>query len=113
MNQSDFAKSHGVSRKTVTVWKDRGWLVFKGDELDVEASNENLRKYRREVVTQPPQKNKVTDLGNIRATNSKVKKIVVWKVCSTWAHLHGSMTYPAGYGITKRNTFCGFVFSSF
>jgi phage terminase Nu1 subunit (DNA packaging protein) len=56
MKQSEFAALHGVSRKTVTTWKQRGWLVFDGDQVDVEASNEMLRKYRRdagEVVTQP------------------------------------------------------------
>ncbi|PRG51124.1 hypothetical protein C6T62_00135, partial [Burkholderia multivorans] len=55
MKQSEFAALHGVSRKTVTTWKKRGWLVFSGDEVDVEASNALLKKYRRdgaETVTQ-------------------------------------------------------------
>jgi phage terminase Nu1 subunit (DNA packaging protein) len=55
MKQSEFAALHGVSRKTVTKWKERGWLVFAGDEVDVEASNAKLKKYRRdgaETVTQ-------------------------------------------------------------
>jgi phage terminase Nu1 subunit (DNA packaging protein) len=50
MNQSEFATLHGVSRKTVTKWKERGWLVFAGDEVDVDASNANLKKYRRDGV---------------------------------------------------------------
>lgn len=65
MNQSAFAELHSVSRKTVTKWKERGWLVFAGDEIDVEASNANLRRYRRDgapavtqSVTQPPKGNK-------------------------------------------------------
>ncbi|WP_321865709.1 hypothetical protein [Paraburkholderia tropica] len=56
MNQSEFAALHGVSRKTVTKWKERGWLVFAGDELDVDGSNELLKKYRRDgapAVTSP------------------------------------------------------------
>ncbi|RAS35874.1 hypothetical protein [Paraburkholderia bryophila] len=56
MNQSAFAELHGVSRKTVTKWKERGWLVFAGDDIDVDASNANLKKYRRDgtpTVTQP------------------------------------------------------------
>jgi phage terminase Nu1 subunit (DNA packaging protein) len=56
MNQSEFAALHDVSRKTVTKWKERGWLVFAGDEVDVAASNANLKKYRRDGlgdVTQP------------------------------------------------------------
>lgn len=51
MKQSEFAALHGVSRKTVTQWKSRGWLVMQGDRVDVEASNARLKKYRREGVT--------------------------------------------------------------
>ena len=47
MNQSDFAKLHGVSRKTVTTWKARGWLVLAGDDIDVEASNANIERFRK------------------------------------------------------------------
>ncbi|MDR5784077.1 hypothetical protein QCE63_32165 [Caballeronia sp. LZ065] len=56
MNQSEFAALHDVSRKTVTKWKERGWLVFAGDEVDVDASNALLKRYRRDgtpAVTQP------------------------------------------------------------
>jgi 4-hydroxy-3-methylbut-2-enyl diphosphate reductase IspH len=61
MNQSEFATLHGVSRKTVTKWKERGWLVFAGSVLDVEASNALIGKYRRDgidVVTQAEEGNK-------------------------------------------------------
>lgn len=65
MKQSEFAVLHGVSRKTVTKWKERGWLVFAGDEVDVDASNALLKKYRRDgvpavtqAVTQEAQGNK-------------------------------------------------------
>ncbi|HIC7208557.1 hypothetical protein [Burkholderia stabilis] len=60
MNQSEFAALHNVSRKTVTKWKERGWLVFAGDEVDVEASNARLKRYRSagiESVTQAAQGN--------------------------------------------------------
>jgi hypothetical protein len=43
MNQSDFAKLHNVSRKTVTMWKSRGWLIMSGDDIDVAASNAQLK----------------------------------------------------------------------
>ncbi|TCF99602.1 hypothetical protein BZM27_54890, partial [Paraburkholderia steynii] len=59
MNQSEYAALHGVSRKTVTKWKERGWLVFAGDALDVKASNANLTRYRSggaPGVTQPATK---------------------------------------------------------
>lgn len=49
MNQSDFAKLHGVSRKTVTMWKSRGWLIMSGDDIDVGASNAQLEKYRKTI----------------------------------------------------------------
>ncbi|MGN6589285.1 MAG: hypothetical protein ACTHKE_03235 [Sphingomicrobium sp.] len=65
MNQSEFAALHGVSRKTVTKWKERGWLVFAGDDVDVEQSNKLLKRYRRDgvptvtqSVTQKPKGNK-------------------------------------------------------
>jgi len=67
MNQSEFAALHGVSRKTVTKWKERGWLVFEGSSLDVDASNVLIAKYRRDgsdVVTQE-------DLGNSSAAPAK------------------------------------------
>ncbi|WP_175829707.1 hypothetical protein [Burkholderia cepacia] len=60
MKQSEFAALHSVSRKTVTKWKERGWLVFAGDEVDVDASNALLKKYRRDgaqPVTQTPEGN--------------------------------------------------------
>ncbi|MGR2678714.1 hypothetical protein [Chromobacterium haemolyticum] len=46
VKQSEFAEMHGVSRKTVTTWKQRGWLVFVGELVDVDASNALLKKYR-------------------------------------------------------------------
>jgi len=61
LKQAGFATLHGVSRKTVTKWKERGWLVFHDDLVDVEASNALLKKYRTEapeVVTQPQAGNK-------------------------------------------------------
>lgn len=60
MKQSEFAALHGVSRKTVTKWKERGWLVFAGDQVDAEASNALVKKYRvagADSVTQAAQGN--------------------------------------------------------
>ncbi|NYH21398.1 hypothetical protein [Paraburkholderia bryophila] len=50
MNQSQYAGRHSVSPKTVTKWKERGWLVFAGDEVDVEASDANIKRYRTKGV---------------------------------------------------------------
>lgn len=63
MNQSDFAKLHGVSRKTVTTWKARGWLVLAGDDIDVEASNANIERFRK-TVTRPEKKPAGNKQGN-------------------------------------------------
>ncbi|GKV88194.1 MULTISPECIES: hypothetical protein [Pectobacterium] len=56
MNQSDFARLHGVSRKTVTMWKSRGWLIMSGDDIDVDASNAQLEKYRKTINRQTKEK---------------------------------------------------------
>jgi hypothetical protein len=64
MKQSEFAALHGVSRKTVTMWKERGWLVFAGDELDVDASNALVKKYRRDGVKAVTQKEEGNSQGN-------------------------------------------------
>ncbi|REF27623.1 hypothetical protein BDD26_2431 [Xenorhabdus cabanillasii] len=63
MNQSEFAKLHGVSRKTVTQWKARGWLVTDGDDINVEASNANIERYRKSV-TRSEKKPKGNSQGN-------------------------------------------------
>lgn len=54
MNQAEYAARHNVSRKTVTMWKARGWLVFDGKQVDVEASDANLKRYRAAGVTAVP-----------------------------------------------------------
>jgi hypothetical protein len=67
MNQTEFAALHYVSKKTVTKWKERGWVVLSGDDVDVEASNEKLKKYRVKRVTQSvthPKGNKQGNRGN-------------------------------------------------
>ena len=79
MKQSEFARFHGVSRKTVTGWKNKGWIVLNADgTVDVEESNKNIEQYRsgkyqedspviqnEKTVTQSvTQDGWVTDLGN-------------------------------------------------
>lgn len=62
MNQADFARLHNVSRKTVTLWKSRGWLVMNGDDVDVDASNANIENYRK-TVTRPEKKKKLSEIN--------------------------------------------------
>lgn len=69
MNQSDFAKLHGVSRKTVTTWKARGWLILDGDDIDVKASNSNIERYRK-TVTRSEKKSEKNPPGNKRGNRS-------------------------------------------
>lgn len=64
MKQSEFAALHGVSRKTVTKWKERGWLVFAGDDVDVDASNALLKRYRRDGVATVTQATEGNSEGN-------------------------------------------------
>ncbi|EII2950742.1 TPA: hypothetical protein M2F33_004976, partial [Escherichia coli] len=68
------AKLHGVSRKTVTAWKARGWLVLDGEDIDVNASNERIRRYRK-TVTRAKIEQKGNALGN-RVTPEGNKKTV-------------------------------------
>ncbi|EKN4712550.1 RNA polymerase subunit sigma-70 [Yersinia enterocolitica] len=70
MNQSDFAKLHSVSRKTVTAWKARGWLVLAGDDIDVEASNANIERFRK-TVTRPEKKAAGNTQGNKQGNSRK------------------------------------------
>lgn len=48
MSQADYARRHGVSRKTATMWKKDGLIVLTEEGVDVEASDERLRKYRNQ-----------------------------------------------------------------
>ena len=72
MNQAQFARLHDVSKKTVTSWKNKGWVVLNTDgSVDVELSNKNLELYRKEKNTpddiidfKVTQGNEVTDSGN-------------------------------------------------
>lgn len=73
MNQSDFAKLYGVSRKTVTTWKARGWLVLAGDDIDVEASNANIERFRK-TVTRPEKKPAGNKQGNKTGNRSSGNK---------------------------------------
>ncbi|KER01558.1 RNA polymerase subunit sigma-70 [Photorhabdus temperata] len=73
MNQSEFAKLHGVSRKTVTQWKARGWLVLNGDDIDVDASNANVERYRKSV-TRPDKKTTGNKQGNKSGNRSQGNK---------------------------------------
>lgn len=73
MNQSDFAKLHGVSRKTITTWKARGWLVLAGDDIDVEASNANIERFRK-TVTRSEKKPAGNKQGNKTGNRSSGNK---------------------------------------
>lgn len=67
MKQAAFAALHGVSRKTVTMWKQRGWLVFQGKEVDVAASNALIKRYRRDGIEAVNQSDKPGNKPNAAA----------------------------------------------
>ncbi|OJC65722.1 RNA polymerase subunit sigma-70, partial [Yersinia ruckeri] len=68
------AKLHDVSRKTVTTWKARGWLVLAGDDIDVEASNANIERFRK-TVTRPEKKAAGNMQGNKPGNNRKGNRL--------------------------------------
>jgi hypothetical protein len=46
VSQAEYARHRGVSKKTVTQWKQGGKLVLADGGVDVEASDAYLKKYR-------------------------------------------------------------------
>ena len=65
--QAEFARVQGVSRKTVTEWKVRGYLTMVGSRVDVEASNKALSgagRSRLDPVTLAPRTARAIDKGN-------------------------------------------------
>lgn len=68
VNQAEFARLSGVTRNTVTKWKTRGWLVMRGDRVDVDASNARLKKYRRDGL---PKGGEVTAKVTPRVTRKR------------------------------------------
>lgn len=46
VSQAEYARLRGVSKKTVTQWKQEGKLVLADGGVDVEASDSYLKKYR-------------------------------------------------------------------
>lgn len=53
-----FAATHGVSRQAATKWKSTGALVFDGDLVDVDASDQRMRDAglgRFKTASAPPQ----------------------------------------------------------
>ncbi|GAA0595575.1 hypothetical protein [Caenispirillum bisanense] len=71
MSQADFSRRHGVSRKTVTQWKEAGYLTLAGGKVDVEASEATLAarrlgryKVAAEGVTSPVTGGNTAGAGN-------------------------------------------------
>lgn len=74
MNISDYAKHADVNRKTITRWMKSGkYIVMSGDEIDVEASDRNLKKYRdsKDPRTKNAVKNPI-----LRRKNRRKKKAI-------------------------------------
>jgi hypothetical protein len=54
VTQAEFARRRGVSRKTVTKWKQAGKLVMQGELVDVEASEARLAHTARADAAPTP-----------------------------------------------------------
>lgn len=46
VTQAEFARMHDVSAVAVNKWKKRGMLAMVGNQVDAQASNEKLKRYR-------------------------------------------------------------------
>jgi hypothetical protein len=47
LSQAEYGRRIGVSRASISQWKKAGRLVLQGDQVDVEASDAKLKRYRR------------------------------------------------------------------
>jgi phage terminase Nu1 subunit (DNA packaging protein) len=47
VSQAEYSRLRGVSKKTITQWKQEGKLVLAEGGIDVEASDAHLQKYRK------------------------------------------------------------------
>jgi len=65
VSQAEYARHRGVSRKTVTIWKGEGRLVFgAGGKVDVEASDARLDERNAEPASQGNGGGKAKGNGN-------------------------------------------------
>jgi hypothetical protein len=82
MSQAEFARRHGVSRKSVTLWKRNGLVVMRGDSVDVEASDEMLRMYRNEHDgrAQRGQPKPVTRVATAQGNAARRSKVTTGRV---------------------------------
>jgi hypothetical protein len=78
VSQSRYAEQCGVSRKTVTKWKERGLLVMAGELVDVEQSNAKLKRYRRGGLA------KVTNKVTPEELVSRLREMD-WKTDFAWS----------------------------
>lgn len=67
VSQAEFARLHSVSRKTVTLWKQRGLLSMQGSLVDVEASDAILRDHElgRFLPDHPQADDDEDDVGGV------------------------------------------------
>lgn len=54
LSQAAYARRVGVSRAAITLWKRRGDVVLEGSLVNVEATDERLKAYRRDGLNVDP-----------------------------------------------------------
>jgi hypothetical protein len=106
LSQADYARYHGVSRKTVTQWKHEGILVMVGKKVDRDATDQALAEVGRQAVTM---KTKGNNQGNEQSNNSKqlkpVPKTAVESVRETLKEDgHTVPSSPAGMTFVQART---------
>lgn len=81
VTQAELAKLHGVSRKTVTKWKDGDYLVLSEGKVELEATEARLKDHGlgrfREGVTRPPPGNRAGNSAKSRQPATPPRKMTI------------------------------------
>jgi hypothetical protein len=96
LSQAEYARYHGVSRKTVTQWKHEGILVMIGKKVDREATDQALAEVGRQGVTTDIKGNKQ---GNNPEQLKPIPKVAVESVKETLKE-HGQAVPLSPGGMT-------------
>lgn len=101
LSQAEYARRIGVSRPAIAQWKKAGHLVMQGSQVDVEATDALLKRYRRgglpkdlapiESVKRPTKNVKQTTLLNTSPVSLTISEIAArlaeldWKQDFDWS----------------------------
>ncbi len=63
VSKSEFGRMHSVSHTAVKKWEKAGWLAMQGSQVDVEASNAKLARYRDSKDSRASRRSKKVSSG--------------------------------------------------